>query len=75
MADRKTLIACEYRPPNTSIIHTNLLIKYLNIINKIADAKIYVGDYNFPHINREQPALTKRKGSSVNFQATTGNTH
>ena len=63
------LVACVYRPPDTTIAASQLLIQHLAQINEAADNRIILGDFNFPHIDWTNPSCIKRDGLGNIFQA------
>ena len=65
----KTLVACVYRPPNTTIAALQLLTQHFAQINEAADNRIILGDFNFPHFDWTNPSCTKRDGLGDIFQA------
>ena len=66
---RKTLVACIYRPPDTTTAALQLLTQHLTQINEAANNLIILGDFNFPHIDLTNPSYTKRDGLGDIFQA------
>ena len=65
----KTLVACIYRLPDTTIAASQLLTQHLAQINEATDIRIIFGDFNFPHIGWTNPSCTKRDDLGDIFQA------
>jgi hypothetical protein len=68
VAERKTVVCCAYRPPDSTISESNSFIEQLEAINSSADVRILAGDFNLPHINWVKPSLTRRDNVSNVFQ-------
>ena len=56
---RKTLVACVYKPLDTTIAASQLLTQHLAQINEAGEIRIILEDFNFPHCNWTNPSCTK----------------
>ena len=70
-AKQKTLISCVYRPPDTNVVDSDALVQHLSSLRASTDVHVITGDFNYPRINWEKPALTRRDGIHNVFQSAT----